>query len=323
MRRLRDIVPNPSALFAFEAAARLGGFTRAAEELGITQAAVSYSVRGLERELGTRLFTRLHRRIELTENGRRFHNDVTLGLQHISRSADELRRLHGGAHVTLTASTAFSSYWMLPRLARLKQELPDVDVRLQTSEHDIDLPTEGISLGIRRGRGNWRAYDSWMFETEEILAVCSPGYLERVGPIDGPADLGRRTLIHLEEPYRPCATWVDWFAQHGIDYEAPDRGLRLNDYALAIHAALAGEGIILGWRHLVDHLIASGALVQVVDGVYRSSDAFYVVWAHEQPLSADSAAVRDWLVRQGGAAVEAVGPASAFEADLEDARFHG
>lgn len=321
MRPLRDIVPSPSALFAFEAAARLGSFTRAAEELGITQAAVSYSVRGLERELGTRLFTRLHRRIELTENGRRFHNDVTLGLQHISRSADELRRLHSGTHVTLTASTAFSSYWMLPRLARLKQHLPDVDVRLQTSEHDLDLITEGISLGIRRGRGDWREYEARLFETEEILAVCSPAYLERTGPIDGPADLATRTLIHLEEPYRPCPTWADWFAQQGIDYEAPARGLRLNDYALAIHAALAGEGIILGWRHLIDHLIASGALVQAVPQTWCSADAFYVVWPHGQPLSADSAAVRDWLVSQGGATVDAVGPASAFEANIEGTRF--
>lgn len=318
MRKLRDIVPNPSALFAFEAAARLGSFTRAAEELGITQAAVSYSVRGLERELGTRLFTRLHRRIELTGNGRRFHNDVTLGLQHISRSADELRRLHGGGHVTLTASTAFSSYWMLPRLARLKEELPDVDVRLQTSERDVDLLAEGISLGIRRGRGNWQAFEACMFETEEILAVCSPAYLARVGPIADVADLSRQTLIHLEEPYRPCPTWTDWFAQQNIDYEAPDRGLRLNDYALAIHAALAGEGIILGWRHLVGHLMASGALVAVVDAVYRSRDAFYVVWPREQPLNGDSAAVRDWLVEQGDDTVAAVGPASAFEVATAD-----
>lgn len=299
MRRLRDLVPAPAALFAFEAAARLGSFTRAAEELDITQAAVSYSVRRLEEELGTRLFRRLHRRIVLTENGRRFHNDVTVGLWHISRSAEDLKRLQGGGHVTLSASTAFASYWMLPRLARLKRDLPGIDVRLQTSDRDVDLYAEGISLGIRRGLGNWPGHSAQLFETEEIFAVCSPEYIERNGPIPDPAALREAALIHLEEPYRPCPTWSDWFAARDMEFEAGPHGLRLNDYALAIHAALEGEGIILGWRHLVEHLLAAGALVKAVPESYCSDYGFYVIWPEDQLLNSDSVAVRDWLLAQG------------------------
>jgi len=299
MRKLRELIPAPSALFAFEAAARLGSFTRAAEELGITQAAVSYAVRRLEEDLGSRLFTRLHRGIELTDNGRRFCNDVTAGLLSIARSADDLRRLNRGGHVTLSASTAFASYWMLPRLARVKRDLPDVEVRLQTSEKDVDLREEGIALGIRRGRGDWRGYAAHMFESEEILAVCSPGHLDRTGPVAGVSDLRDRLLIHLEEPYRPCPDWADWFARQGVDYEDRGHGLRLNDYALAIHAALEGEGIIMGWRHLVAHMLSSGALVRAVPDRYVSEQGFYVIWPDDQPPGPATVALREWLIAQG------------------------
>ena len=289
----------PSALFAFEAAARLGSFTRAASELGITQAAVSYGVRRLEEDLGTRLFTRLHRSIELTDNGRRFFNDVSIGLWHISRAAQDLRRLHRGTHVTLSASTAFATFWMLPRLSRLKQELPDVEVRIQTSERDVDLAAEGISLGIRRGRGGWDRYDAALLEEERIHAVCSPAYLERAGPIADVEALTRHRLVHLEEPYRPCATWQDWFAAQGVAFEDRGEGLRLNDYALVVQAALAGEGVVLGWHHQVDSLIESGALVRAVDAVYVSDRAFYVVWPHGPEPAPRVAALRDWLVAEG------------------------
>jgi DNA-binding transcriptional LysR family regulator len=115
MRSLRAVLPAPSALFAFEAAARLGSFTRAASELGITQAAVSYAVKQLEARLGQPLFLRQHRRVALTEAGERFFQDVSIGLGHIRRSAETLMSRGAAGHVTLSCSTAFASWWMLPR----------------------------------------------------------------------------------------------------------------------------------------------------------------------------------------------------------------
>ena len=133
MQSLRSLLPSPGALIVFEAAGRLASFTRAAEELAMTQAAVSFAIRNLERDLGVPLFTRRHRSIALTEAGERFHADVSLGLTHIRKSAEELKAQGSDRHVTLSASTAFASYWMLPRLARLRADLPGIDLRIQTS----------------------------------------------------------------------------------------------------------------------------------------------------------------------------------------------
>jgi DNA-binding transcriptional LysR family regulator len=299
MQSLRRAIPSPTSLFAFEAAARLGSFTLAALELNVSQAAVSAAVRRLEQDLGTTLFVRAHRRIALTDNGRKFFGDVSIGLSHICRSADDLRRLHASGHVTLSVSTAFASYWMLPRLVGFKQRFPNIDMRLQTSDKDVDLTSEGISLGIRRGHGDWEGYAAALFEAEEIDAVCSPAYLEQVGPLDGPESLLRCRLLHLDEPFRPRPTWSDWLARFGVAYTDRGDGLRLNDYALVIHAALAGEGIIMGWRHLTEQLVREGRLVRAVEARYRSEHGFYVVWPRHLPLTDDILAIRDWLVEEG------------------------
>ena len=144
MQSLRHLLPSAGSLIVFEAAGRLGSFTGAGRELGMSQAAVSYAVRGLERQLGVALFLRKHRQVRLTEAGERFFADVTLGLSHIRKSAEELRAFAGGGHVTLSASTAFASFWMMPRLQQFRDDLPGIDLRIQTSDRDIDLIAEGI-----------------------------------------------------------------------------------------------------------------------------------------------------------------------------------
>lgn len=299
MTSLKGDLPSPANLLAFEAAARHGSFTKAGRELNVSQAAVSLAVRHLEADLGTPLFRRRHRGVELTENGRKFYDDVAAGLGRIQRSAHELRRLYDRDHVTLSASTAFASYWMLPRLARFKQRFPEIDLRLQTTDKDLDLASEGISLGIRRGRGDWTEYDGAMFETEEIDAVCSPGFLADGPTLEAPADLLQVRLLHLEEPFRPRPTWSDWFAQFGIAYADTGQGLRLNDYALVLHAAIDGQGVAMGWRHLTDHLVAEGRLVRAVAQRYRSDHGFYLVWPRELNPTDEMIAIRDWMISEG------------------------
>jgi DNA-binding transcriptional LysR family regulator len=299
MRSLRHLLPSAGSLIVFEAAGRLSSFTAAGRELGMTQAAVSYAVRGLERQLGVPLFQRRHRQVRLTEAGERFFADVSLGLSHIRKSAEDLRTLAVGGHVTLSASTAFASFWMMPRLQQFRDELPGVDLRIQTSERDIDLIAEGIPLGIRGGAPeDFPFYDYVPLAPEEIYAVAGASYVGRNGAPKSVAELTRHRLIHLEEPFREAATWNEWFRSAGINGAVANRGLLINDYVPVIQAVMGGQGIALGWRHLTERLVESGLLVRVTDHVMSTGKAFYIVWPKNRDLSASARKVRDWLAAQ-------------------------
>lgn len=190
MQSLRHLLPSAGNLIVFEAAGRLASFTAAGRELGMTQAAVSYAIRGLEEQLGTKLFERRHRQVLPTDAGGRFLADVTLGLSHIRKSAEEIRARSGGTHVTLSASTAFASFWMMPRLQKFRDDLPGIDLRIQTADRDVDLLAEGVPLGIRGGTAaDWPDYDLLPIAKEEIYAVAGPSYTARAGIPATPAEM--------------------------------------------------------------------------------------------------------------------------------------
>ena len=299
MRSLRHLLPSAGAMIVFESAGRLASFTAASRELGVTQAAVSYAIRGLEDQLGVKLFRREYRKVVLTEAGERFFVDVTLGLSHIRKSAEDLRSLAVDAHVTLSASTAFASFWMMPRLQKLRDDLPGIDLRIQTADRDLDIIAEGIPLGVRGGLPEmWPAYGSMLLAQEEIYAVAGAGYAREHGLPATPEELATHRLIHLEEPYREAADWKDWFASAGLTTEA-SRGLLINDYALVIQATMEGQGIALGWRHLTERLVKAGLLVKVTEHSLFTGKAFYVVWQKARDLTEPVRRVRDWLIGSG------------------------
>ncbi|MGE0716867.1 MAG: LysR substrate-binding domain-containing protein [Alphaproteobacteria bacterium] len=293
MQSLRRLIPSPGALLAFEAAARLGSFTAAGRELNVTQAAVSFAVKNLEAALGVALFVRHHKRIELTESGERFYHDVAIGLGHIRRSAEQIRRRD--RHVTLSISTGFATYWMMPRLAGFRAANPDIDLRCHTSDKDLDLAAERLDLGIYRGDGAWPEYDCTLLAPEEIYPVCSPDY-RRGARVQSLAALARLDLIHLEEAFRPRPTWSDWLAAEGMAWRDDGKGLRLNDYALVLQAALEGEGVALGWHHLVEDAVRRGRLVRPVANRQVTGLGSHVVWPRRRGLSPTAARVRDWLL---------------------------
>ncbi|TIS03942.1 MAG: LysR family transcriptional regulator, partial [Mesorhizobium sp.] len=261
--------------------------------------AVSYAVRGLEEQLGAKLFQRRHRQVLLTEAGERFHADVSLGLSHIRKSAEDLRLQATGGHVTLAASTAFGSFWMMPRLQQFRDQLPGIDLRIQTADRDLDIIAEGIPLGVRGGvPRDWPDYHSLSLSDEEIFPVAGPSYLAKFGMPKTVEELATHRLIHLEEPYREAPNWDEWFASAGTSLRNAERGLRINDYALVIQAVMEGQGISLGWRHLVERLVASGLLVPVTDHVMSTGIGFHVIWPKNRELSDNARKVRDWLVAQ-------------------------
>lgn len=302
------LIRSASGLITFEAAGRHLNFTAAGKELGLSQSAVSLAIRRLEDQFDTKLFVRGPKRLELTEPGARFFADVTLGLSHIQKSAERLKGHGKDGHVTLVASTAFASLWLVPRLQRFREDLPDIELRLHTGDRDLDLAAEGIPLGVRIGdTDDWPDYGLLPIAPEAIYAVCSPSYLEKFGNPESLEDLLKHRLIHLEEPHRPACTWAEWFAAAGVDGRRTPEGLRINDYASVIQCAMEGQGIALGWAHLTDLLVQNGSLIRLPVFTHITGKSFNVAWPKSLEITGHVASVRDWLAAQGARHASNVG----------------
>ena len=238
--------PAMANLITFEAAARTGSFTRAADELSISQPAISHAMRELESELGVTLFERRHKGVETTDAGRHLLEQVSLGLTLIDQALGEVRAMTAGPQVTLAVSTATATWWLLPRIARFKQQHPDIELRCITTDTDLDLGRERIDLAITLGTGEFPQHQRWHFVDEEIFPVCSPAYLRAHGAIADVQALTRASLLHLEERYRPRLGWSGWLARFGVSLGRNTRLFRFNDYSVVLQAAIEGQGVAHG-----------------------------------------------------------------------------
>ena len=207
MRGRRKDLPPLEFLVAFEAAARLGSFTAAAEELNLTQAAISRQIRLLEQNLGRTLFTRAHRAVRLTPEGREFQHTVSLALSHIANAARGLRAVEDHATLTIAADQSVAALWLLPRLEDFRQAHGDIDIRLISSDLEADCLAEEVDLAIIHGDGSWPGFEAELLLEEEVFAVCSPAYLERHGACERPEDLLERVLIDLDDDHW---NWINW-----------------------------------------------------------------------------------------------------------------
>lgn len=297
MQELWKQLGSPRHLVVFEAAARLQSFTRAAQELNVQQPAVSVSIRRLEEGLGTALFTRSHRQVVLTGAGERLLADVSRAFEQLALSVASIQQIKQAGYVTLSASTAFNNYWIMPRLVDLQKQHPQIDLRLQSSDREPDIDAENISLAIRQGDGSWAGCESAIIAEEVIYPVASPRVMAAAVDLRSLPNLLNQRLIHLEEPIRQRPSWSDWFANFSIKTAVPNTGLRLNDYALVLQAAMAGEGFAFGWKHLTDRLVSQGLLAARSDWQWTTGKAFYLVWSKKTPLSEDAERVRDWILR--------------------------
>ena len=295
MKGLRELARSPNHLFVFEAAARHQSFTAAAKELGITQPAVSRSVRALESTLEVRLFTRSYRSVELTEEGEILFQAVSAGFARIVQTANWLHH-RAKAHVTVLTTTAFATFWIAPRLSDFQARHPDIDLRLHVSERTLELVEENASLGVRCGNGRWAGYGAALLAREDVFPVASPGFAATLAEHDDPGALAGATLIHTDVPFIPSLTWGDWFEEMKVDYVDEGKGLRLNDYVLVIQSAVAGAGIAMGWSLMVDHLIEQGLLVRVGTRRWQTERGFYLIWSNRVPLSPQAQAVRAWVL---------------------------
>jgi DNA-binding transcriptional LysR family regulator len=296
MQELWKLLSSPRHLIVFEAAARHASFTQAARELNVQQPAVSAAIKQLETSLGVLLFERSHKKVSLTSAGQRFFIDVSKALDGLLASAEALHGTGQNDQVTLNASSAFNFYWMMPRLHDLRDLHPGIDLRLQTSDHEPNIDAENINLAIRRGTGDWEDCHSSRIAEEVIYPIANPRVMYAAINLKSIPNLQHERLIHLEEPVRERPTWKDWFAHFDVPNIGTVPTIRLNDYALVLQAAIAGEGFAFGWKHIVDPLVKQGLLVGRQEWAWETGLGFYVVWSKRKTLSANARHVRDWII---------------------------
>lgn len=260
MANLRKDLSKLSGLIVFEAAARADNFSRAADELGMTRVSVSRQIADLETDLGTRLFYRDHRKTRLTHDGKVLETVVKPALHDIAAVMSQIRTSASDKRLTVTVTTAFATYWLMPRMADFNSLHPDVELNLVVSDRYLDLAAEHIDVAIRYTETPPETGTVTPLFRERIYPVYSPKYVPRTR-METPADLLQENLLSLSGRYKRGARWPSWFTQVGLS--APDRsmGVAINTYINMLQAAIEGQGVGLAGFPLVDPYLADGTLL--------------------------------------------------------------
>lgn len=259
---IRHSMPSLNALVMLEAAARHRSFTLAAQELRVTQAAISRQVAALEQELQTPLFLRKHRAIEPTPACLQLATTLSTSFANIADSVDQVRLSAQPEVVTIGATLAFSSFWLLPRLGSFRQLHPDAQIRVISQDARVHLGGGDVDVVVRFGVGPFDDGVVVASRADEVFPVCAPDYAVRLQAIG--VDLHSPTceLIAQDVPDRSWYTWDDWFDRAGLPPRRNPPGLRFSNFAEALQAARAGHGMTLGWGVLVEQQLQEGVLVR-------------------------------------------------------------
>lgn len=302
MESLGKRLPPTKALVVFEATARHSSFTRAAEELHLTQAAVSRQIRILEQNLGVPLFNRDKRAVHLTPEGQRLRRTVAMALGHIAETAVALRRIHAEPRINLHTTTAFGALWLMRRIGRFRADHPDIQLRLVSADDEIELLNADIDLAVSygQGEGDWPGLEATRLLEDELFPVCSPDFSSRLADDFAIADLPGQPLLHLESVEPTWMSWSTWFRHMGIDADDhTPRATSFNNYLVILQAAQEGQGIALGWRQLVQPFLDSGQLVRPIPDSLSADSAYYIlVPPGGLELRPELRAVYDWLRRE-------------------------
>lgn len=302
MSDFRSLIPSAKSLLVFEAAARLLSFKSAAQELRVTQPSISHTIRALENHLGVRLFDRGNRGVRLTRSGADLMADLAPALRQIETSLRSIRS-RGQNTITVAASTAASTQWLLPKVAEFRRENPDISVKIITTDRNID-PGDEADISIRRGPKNWTRNNCWHISDEVLYPICSPAYLEKYGPVREIADLRNHAILHNDEPFRKRMGWQEWLCFQQIENLELPETLILNDNQLVIQACIAGEGIALGWSFTTAHLVEQGILCRPLDHEVATDFAFYAISDETAEISSNKLKFVKWITDSAGQARE-------------------
>lgn len=287
--------PPIATLRALEAAARHLNFTNAAEELCVTQSAVSHQIRHLEDLWGLKLFDRPPRGLVLTRNGQALAPVVRNFFDHLSETLETLNSEVKRDPLRLDTLQSFAVKWLVPRLNGFHNEFPDIDLWISTHDELINFSTDNVDIAIRLGEGSYPGLHSTLLLKEYVFPVCSPAFLEKVGMPASPIDiLELPLLLRLGDPAHP--NWEDWFAKVGQKGVVVIEGPRFPDTNMALQAAMDGQGIALARSAHVCEDLKSGKLVKLFDVDYPSNVFYYIVCPSGTENTPKISSVRKWLL---------------------------
>lgn len=293
---MSDRLPPLTALRAFDAAARHMSFAKAAEELNVTPAALSFQIKSLEEHLGRPLFRRLNRAVELTEEGRTLAPGARDGFEALTAAWRATRRLQDNATLTVTAGPALTAKWLAPRLYEFARAHPDIDLRISTTLNLLDLSRDGIDVAIRFGQGVDEGLYSVSARKEWMIPVMTPELAEK---FPTPESLREAPLIFDESIsfLDPPVDWPTWFRAMGIDFR-PQRGAHFSNADHAIDAAVAGVGVVLGRRPMIIKDVLEGRLVMPFKVAIETDARFRFVCIAGTETQPKIAAFRDWFLAE-------------------------
>lgn len=304
-------LPSLNALKAFEAAARHLSFSKAAEELYVTPAAISHQIKGLEDYLGVQLFHRLNRALVLTEAAQAALPKLQEGFACLAEAVQEIHNHDGQQTVTVWAAPSFAAKWLVARLNRFAALHPGIDLQVSASESLIDdkssrgaitdsLRNHAIDVAIPFGQGEYPDYRVDKLFSVSVVPLCSPSLLEGEHPLRQPEDLIYHTLIHDDTGYKGRPDWPAWLETAGVDGVDTTRGLHFNHVSLALQAAIDGQGVVLSLKPLAADDLAAGRLIIPFDLSLPVEYAYYVICPEATAERPEITAFREWLLDEAG-----------------------
>jgi LysR family glycine cleavage system transcriptional activator len=293
-------LPGLNALRAFEAASRHLSFTKAAEELHVTQAAISHQIKSLEDQLALKLFTRANRALALTQAGAAYAADVRDAFDRLALATERVVPRKDAHILTITVSPTAAGHWLVPRLNRFLAAHRDLQVRLNVTGRRVDLLQEDVDLAIRIKGGDWTGLHATRLAEVSLILVCSPRLLAGSRPLRAPADLVNFKLLR-----EPDVSWPAWLRANGVLDTSSTHCLLIDEHGLLIDAAVAGQGAALARDVLVADKLAAGTLVRPFDLVPPQDVAdfdYYLVCRARDAESPKIAAFREWALAEAAQA---------------------
>jgi LysR family glycine cleavage system transcriptional activator len=285
-------LPPLNALKAFEAAARHLSFTRAADELFVTQAAVSHQIKALEEFLSLKLFIRRNRTLLLTEEGQAYFLELKDIFKNLQDATERLLARGSKGAITVATPPSFASQWLVPRISKFSLAYPDIDVRLKAVDFDEGFLADDIDVAIYYGRGRWSGIQAEKLHTEFLTPLCSPSLFQGSKPLNSLADLKHHVLLHDSSR----AIWKMWLKHFNVFGVNVNQGPVFSHSMMVMQAAALGQGIALGNSVLAKPELDAGRLIMPFEEKLESRDAYYLVCHEGQAEMGKIAAFRDWVM---------------------------